>query len=55
VGLIQELVRAEKIRHKEWRGLAMHGDYECAPDCWICKLLEDLTKEYPELLPERKK
>ena len=47
--IIQEFVDSGVYNHKEWRGLAMHGDWECAPDCPVCELQRDITKDHPEL------
>lgn len=53
--VIQEFVDSGIYRHKEWRGLAMHGDWECAPDCPVCELQMKLTERFPNLRNSIKK
>ena len=47
--VIQEFIDCGLYAHEEWRGLSMHGDYECKPDCQVCTLQRELTKDFPEL------
>jgi hypothetical protein len=53
--VIQEFIDSGIYRHKEWRGLSMHGDWECSPDCPVCELQMKITEGFPNLRNSIKK